>query len=348
MFGFVERVTRAKHRFCRENLSAYLDGELSARDRERVRQHLEQCEACQWDLRTLQQTVGLLRSLPQVKAPRSFEIPRSAPVPAAPFWMRPWAYGALQVATGAAAALLVITLAGHALSAPAMYAAPARDAALRAMEVQQAPAGPAAAAGEYSQGEEPPAVAEVAPAERQPHAEAPSTRGAEMAGPPLPTPTSEDGGNWVTADAQVLTPEEAARATAAPFGMGGGKAAPTGQPEAPEPGGAGGLPEATAPAPAAEGAPTAEAPTEPALVKALPLAPQPQAEPSPHPALPLISGEEVAGTVVEGAPAPTRLARLRYGLSAYPWRWLAAGSGLLLAALVTATLWLRAKRAHWP
>jgi hypothetical protein len=122
MFGFVERSKRAVHRFCQANLSAFMDGQLPARDQERVREHLERCQACQWDLQALRRTVDLLHGLPRMKAPRSFQIPRSVPAPSIPFWMRSWAHGALQVATGVAAAVLVVALAGSALARPARVA----------------------------------------------------------------------------------------------------------------------------------------------------------------------------------------------------------------------------------
>ncbi|MDI7274859.1 MAG: zf-HC2 domain-containing protein, partial [Anaerolineae bacterium] len=137
MLGFLRGVKDKGHRYCQQNLSALLDGQISPRDEERLRRHLEQCEECQWDLRTLERTVALVRALPRVKAPRSFQIAPTVPAPSLPFWMRPWAYGALRAATGVAAALLVVALAGYAL-------APPRDVGQPAMLMASEPAGAAA------------------------------------------------------------------------------------------------------------------------------------------------------------------------------------------------------------
>jgi hypothetical protein len=54
-----------------ESLSPYVDGRVSAEERERIGRHLETCAACRGDLAALQGVVGLLRSVPPVTAPEA-------------------------------------------------------------------------------------------------------------------------------------------------------------------------------------------------------------------------------------------------------------------------------------
>ena len=52
-----------------ENLSAYLDGELSPQEADAIRAHLESCEDCAAEAESLRSTVRLVRSLERVQAP---------------------------------------------------------------------------------------------------------------------------------------------------------------------------------------------------------------------------------------------------------------------------------------
>ncbi|MCL6431027.1 MAG: zf-HC2 domain-containing protein [Anaerolineae bacterium] len=206
MLRLIGRVRDAGHGYCQENLSALLDGQLSPQEEERVRCHLAECEECQRDLRALERTIALVRALPQVRAPRSFQISPTTPVPSVPFWMRPWAYTALRTATGVAAALLVVTLTGSALTmrhagrAPAF--AEAEPAALMA-----APEAPAVGLdGELT-------------TPRELGQETPPTRGEKLA--PAATPEAPGlGGEASEALEPTLTAEELARRAAAPPGAG--------------------------------------------------------------------------------------------------------------------------------
>lgn len=63
-------------------LSAYLDGQLSARDRRRLEGHLGRCAACHRDMGELRVTVQTLRRLPTLALPRSFTL-TAPPSPAA-------------------------------------------------------------------------------------------------------------------------------------------------------------------------------------------------------------------------------------------------------------------------
>jgi hypothetical protein len=76
-------------------LSAYLDDEVTTRERDLVENHLVTCEACNLELESLSWTVNLLGQLPQVPPPRTFYIteamlePDISPV--LPWWdLRRW------------------------------------------------------------------------------------------------------------------------------------------------------------------------------------------------------------------------------------------------------------------
>ncbi|MGH2514277.1 MAG: anti-sigma factor family protein, partial [Ktedonobacterales bacterium] len=59
----------------REQLSTYLDGELSDAERKQVEAHLVTCAECQRELAELRQVRKLLRALPTPDLPRSFTLP---------------------------------------------------------------------------------------------------------------------------------------------------------------------------------------------------------------------------------------------------------------------------------
>ena len=58
-----------------EQLSAFLDKELSSQEHAIVDAHLHTCQRCQLALADLRQTVAMLRALPTVEVPRSFTLP---------------------------------------------------------------------------------------------------------------------------------------------------------------------------------------------------------------------------------------------------------------------------------
>jgi anti-sigma factor RsiW len=65
-------------------LSAYLDGQLGARIRERVAGHLDKCSICQRALEGLRNVQASLRGLPRVRATRSFALREADVRPALP------------------------------------------------------------------------------------------------------------------------------------------------------------------------------------------------------------------------------------------------------------------------
>jgi hypothetical protein len=111
--SWLRRGKQTEHRTIEEKLSAYLDGELLPMEREAVEQHLAVCPSCQWNLKTLRQTVQWTSELPMVRVPRTFTIPVPArPAPA----VRRWRFvPVLQGATALVALLLFFAVAGDAM-----------------------------------------------------------------------------------------------------------------------------------------------------------------------------------------------------------------------------------------
>ena len=87
-----------------ENLSAWLDGELTAAEQEEIRVHLETCARCRSDLEALRRTIGAVAGLPGESAPTDLrarvmkDIATESPSARAPLWRVFWP---------AAAALLI-------------------------------------------------------------------------------------------------------------------------------------------------------------------------------------------------------------------------------------------------
>lgn len=95
----------------RELLSPYIDGQLGAAQTESVERHLQACAACRRELEALRATVGLLRRVSPVPAPRSFALPQ--PPPAARPAPRP-VFAAMRYAAAAAVVLMAFVFAGDA------------------------------------------------------------------------------------------------------------------------------------------------------------------------------------------------------------------------------------------
>lgn len=68
-----------------EQLSAYLDKQLTPAEQASVDAHLHACEQCRLALADLRTTVGLVRAMPQPTLPRSFALPANiTPLPIQP------------------------------------------------------------------------------------------------------------------------------------------------------------------------------------------------------------------------------------------------------------------------
>lgn len=140
MLAFLRRRGKSEHGWVEESLSAYIDEELSAKDRGRLERHLQECHACTESLSTLQKTVALVKELPAVPAPRSFAV-RPAPVrPRSRITVPGWGYGLLKGATALAALLLVLLVGGDlTLQVPGGFSIAARAPLAPAAEVALAP-----------------------------------------------------------------------------------------------------------------------------------------------------------------------------------------------------------------
>ena len=93
-----------------DSLSAYLDGEVSPEEAERIEGHINECEECRHELASLRQTSHLLQQLPALPVPRSFVLPTTATASRRLFKVRTRVYYGLQGATVLAALLLVFVL----------------------------------------------------------------------------------------------------------------------------------------------------------------------------------------------------------------------------------------------
>jgi len=156
------------HKFTLDNLSAYLDGELDARQRARIERHLATCSACQHELATLRATVELLSRVPAKPVPRSFVLPASVQAQQARYKFWSTAYSALRASTLAVAFMLVLFLSSDALIGmrAIMPGQPARVVQPAMQKVADAPREVAQAAEAARPAEEPlpskPAVEKLA------------------------------------------------------------------------------------------------------------------------------------------------------------------------------------------
>lgn len=94
-----------------DDLSAYLDGQVSGTDAARIDQRLAQCADCRQELDALRSTVSLVQRMPELTMPRSFVMPGPPPAPisarpAAPLRMPQWVYSG----SAAVAALVLAVL----------------------------------------------------------------------------------------------------------------------------------------------------------------------------------------------------------------------------------------------
>lgn len=116
-----------------EALSAYLDGELSAREQTRIEQELAQDATLRVELAELRRTVQMVRSLPTLPVPRSFTLDPAIYGRTKPRRVR--LYPIVRAATVLAMALFVFMTAGSFLFQPA--SAPAEDVAMLEVAVTQ-------------------------------------------------------------------------------------------------------------------------------------------------------------------------------------------------------------------
>lgn len=139
MLGLGRARTNREHRSAAENLSAYIDGELTTAERVRLERHLATCADCRRDVETLRETVALLRRVPLKPAPRSFALPASARAVQAR--RRRWnaAFGVLRSATVTIATVLLLVFAGDAAFTTGLISVPGSRVAREATTLSTAP-----------------------------------------------------------------------------------------------------------------------------------------------------------------------------------------------------------------
>ena len=360
MFDWIKRSTQTEHRFCQDNLSPFLDKELTPREQTRVARHLDECVDCRADLASLRRTVAVLHAVPALKPPRTFFIPASEGVRQKQVRRSRVAYGYLQFATAVATVLLLLVVSGDAVL---------RSGVGQPAHREMAPTVESIALDRQAGAPEPPptsALAFEAPVTGLTQAPAPAPTGvpavpAVSAEPtavaPLaqPPPSSEAGQAGTTT---AVVDEAVGAAKAAPSLT---FARPAGAPLLPTPTQGGGLgaspgtvlvtPEPTAapvsvtavpPTPVPAPTDTPVPPTAIPLPTATPVPPTatplPAVEPTSAPAAPV----ELVRREPPPPPPADRWQWLRSTQPLLPWlEWIL---GALVAVLLVATLWLRRKQ----
>ncbi len=145
------------HTRAEELISAYLDKQVSAEEKDFFERHIASCAACREQLEATRSMVAALKAMPAVKAPRSFVLPREmGRQPKRSFLSL---YPALRLATVIAAIAFVVVFAGDLLitqssgSEAPQYIPAAAPASVTQQPLEsarqsaptQAPAAPAAA-----------------------------------------------------------------------------------------------------------------------------------------------------------------------------------------------------------
>jgi len=325
-----------------ELLSAYLDGELSARERARLEAQLATDPALQAEVDTLRHTVALVRDLPSVPIPRNFILPQT--MAARPRPLRPprlrraWTAPLLTAATTVVSLLFIVVLAGDLLLSRGVGSAfaPATELMMED-EAPQAALAPLPVSEEVEAEKAVPAATMPALA-----TEAPPKAAAEAESYDEEAPAMDNGGpsEELTAHAPTASPPVAEEAAVAPAALG----TPEGTPSPEQAlGGGGPTEEPGAPAPS-PGPPVAEeaavAPTALATATATSGRSVDSTEPTPggvgEAVPPLV--EEEAAEITEGGPgAPeSEVAGLGPALS---WWALEITLGLAALGLALATVW---------
>lgn len=106
---------RPEHRWTRNNLSPYMDGELSPSDAARAERHLRECAECQRELDSLCQVTNLLRQVPTKAVPRPFFISQKMATERHRLRTRSRVYGTFRTASVLATLLLLFVIGGDLL-----------------------------------------------------------------------------------------------------------------------------------------------------------------------------------------------------------------------------------------
>ncbi len=208
---------QADHNRAGDLISAYLDQQVTAEEKQFFERHLAACADCRAQLEATRSMVAALRAMPVVKAPRSFVLPREmAKQPKRSIFA--W-YPALRLATALAALAFVVLFAGDllisrsgsggaVLSIPAAAPAPQLE---QSAEVRQAPA-PTVVAQSTSTGTPAPVASNYAATEPSVAAAPSMAAGAVAKSAPTETITLTDS---AVVTLSMLTPTPAMTAVAA-------------------------------------------------------------------------------------------------------------------------------------
>lgn len=238
---------RFDHRFTLSNLSPYLDGRLTERQKRRLERHLAACPACRQELSELRGTVQLLGQVPLRPVPRSFALPASVQPQQARYRRWNTAYSLLRGATAAAAFVFLLLVSGDALLGALPGALSSPGEALREQAVSERAASPAFEAKEVARvvtvvveaekAVEEEGVIRAAPAEDQDAEARPAAKEAPVSGGSLEPPAKgldrgEEPESPPTPQPRMLR----VGTERAPAAVGGGtedlaKATPSGAPE---------------------------------------------------------------------------------------------------------------------
>jgi hypothetical protein len=137
------------HHVAEDLLSAYLDNQVTAAERDRIEGHLHSCAVCQRELDTLRQTVTLLRAMPRVQVPHAFTLSEAQVGIRRPAARPAWYGGALRGFAAVTAMLLVALVAANLLRRQTWT--PSEMVALAPKPAVEATAAPAAAPREATQ-----------------------------------------------------------------------------------------------------------------------------------------------------------------------------------------------------
>ncbi|HZP26684.1 MAG TPA: zf-HC2 domain-containing protein [Dehalococcoidia bacterium] len=173
------------HQRLRDQLSAYLDGELNVRQSVRLDAHLETCEACRGLLEELHLTRDTLGRLTAVPAPRSFALTpqQAAGAPAPRLKALPLAWGlATAVSAFVLAFALVGDLASNDTSVPANQPTAAQESAGAPPTSALRANANAQASGQPFDNQAPPAEPAPGEAQTSPESDNNGWRVAEIAG----------------------------------------------------------------------------------------------------------------------------------------------------------------------
>lgn len=350
MFDFLKRWAKTEHELCQENLSAFLDGQVTHRERMRVQKHLEECAACRADLEALRHTVALLRAVPAVKPPRSFLIPAREVIQQRQAQRRRLAYVYMQAATAVATVLLVLVVSGDAV----LRYLPVRPAA-RISEIRPAATAVLMEPGAVLETEGAPArvpAPQEAPAERLGAGETMEITAAPQQSPEAPITEApaeslDAAAAEQTKTTQLVVEKQVGEPKAMPSETFASSAAPPAPPTlAAEAEPVGPSPTAEAMAAAAPTATPLPAPTDtPVPPTATPL-PVPTNTPVPPTATPSPTSTAVPSVPSEQLPSPPAASGLWAFLEALgPFLpWIELTLAFAVALLLAVTLWLRRRQ----